>query len=170
VYPQLYPRRKPYSHKQQKTRADKSARVMRAIRIVENGYKQQLGGHSLRQRLRCPFRTHGLRFIPETWVTLLLRKVLERPWGPIFSTGHERQTFPIKTGVCTENRFCNIADERPRCSAAKGGNQSSPSVEGSRNCDRVGPFAMRRYRAIDSIFMWPKSIRDCLNIAAAIKM
>jgi hypothetical protein len=24
-------------------------------------------------------------------------------------------------------RFCNIADERPRCSAAKGGHQSSPS-------------------------------------------
>jgi hypothetical protein len=46
---------------------------------------------------------------------------------PIFSTGHECQTFPIKTGLCTENRFCNIADERPRCSAAKGGHQSSPS-------------------------------------------
>jgi len=61
--------------------------------------EQWYSGHSLRQSIRCP----------------------------IFSTGHECQTFPIKTGVCTENRFCNIADERPRCSAAKGGHQSSPS-------------------------------------------
>jgi hypothetical protein len=35
-----------------------------------------LGFESLRARqyFAGPFRTHGLRFIPETWVTLLLRK------------------------------------------------------------------------------------------------